>query len=359
MIELMVSLGVFLVVAGAAFSLFFAHAGLYARQQNVAALNITLRNALTQLELDVVNAGNGYYPGPDIASWPIGVTVNNNPPSATCYNPATFTYSATCFDTMTVITVDPTTPPSHPDPAGSSCVATDTSSTLFVDAPPSWTGTPSSFAGQFHTGDTLLLIKSDGSQMATTTLTKDGAMSGTKIHLEHNPTGANVADPLGITTYAATRGAGDPFANKLGNQYCQPDWVLKLSWLQYTVDTTDPTDPKLVRTTAGGVSQIVAEQIVGFKVGATLWNGTSSGDTFDFKNYNYTDYDPSQIRSLLVSVIARTSPNQSGDPAYKNGFDGGNYQIQSLSVVINPRNLSMNDNWGGSEHARRSLRKEK
>jgi prepilin-type N-terminal cleavage/methylation domain-containing protein len=346
MLELLVSLVVFLVVAGAAFSLFFSHAPLFTRQQNLAGLNIVLRNAVTQMELDAVNAGNGYYPGPDVASWPIGVTVNNNPAGSACYDAAAHTYSAGCFDTMTVITVDPNTPPSHPDPSGSSCVATDTNSTLFVDVPaaPAWTGSATQFANLFHTGDQLLVIKSDGSQMTTTTLTKDGQMAGGKVQLVHNPTGASVADPLGITTYAATRGPSDPFSNKLGNQFCQPDWVLKLSWVQYSVDASDPTNPKLTRQVSGAVPQVIAEQVIGFKIGASLWSGTDSGDVYDFKNYNYGDYDPSQVRSLLVSVIARTTPNRAGDNNFRNSFDGGNYQIQSLSVVINPRNLSMNDN---------------
>src|SRR5262249_34219309 len=66
MLEMLVSLVVFMVVAGAAFSLLFAHAPLYSRQQNMAGLNIVLRNAVTQMQIDAENAGNGYYPGPDI-----------------------------------------------------------------------------------------------------------------------------------------------------------------------------------------------------------------------------------------------------------------------------------------------------
>jgi prepilin-type N-terminal cleavage/methylation domain-containing protein len=344
LIELMVSLGVFLVIAGAAFSLFGAHAPLFSRQQNLAGLNITLRNIVTQMELDVVNAGNGYYPGTDIASWPIGVTVNNNPPSPACFNSATLTYTAACFDTMTVITADPLTPPTHPDPSGASCVATDTSSILMVDVPPApWTGSFASYASLFHSGDQLLLIKSDGSQMATTTLTKDGQVAGTKIQLQHNPTGADAADPLGVTTYAATKGASDSFANKLGNQFCQPDWVLKLSWVRYSVDATDPTNPKLTRQLSGNTTEVLAEQIIGFKVGASLWSGTDTGDVYDFKNYNYGDYDPSQVRSLRISLIGRTPPSQFSDANFHNSFDGGSYQIQSMSIGINPRNLSMND----------------
>lgn len=346
MIEMLVAMLVFLVVAGAAFSLFFSHAPLFTRQQNTAGLNIVLRNAVTQMEIDAVNAGNGYYPGPDVASWPIGITINNNNGAGGCYDATAHSYSSGCFDTMTVITVDTNVPPAHPDPSGSSCVATDTNSTLFIDAPPAptWTGSATQYASNFHTGDQLLLIKSDGSQMATTILTKDGLMSGAKIQLQHNPTGDSIADPLGITTYAASKGSGDPYSNKLGNQFCQADWVLKLSWVQYSVDASDPTNPKLTRVVSGGAPQVIAEQIIGFKVGATLWNNNDSGDVYDFKNYNYSDYDPSQVRSLLVSLIARTTPNRAGDTNFRNSFDGGNYQIQSLSVAINPRNLSMNDN---------------
>jgi len=58
----MVSLAVFLVIAGAAFSLFATHAPLFTRQQNISGLNISLRNAVTQMELDAVNAGNGLLP---------------------------------------------------------------------------------------------------------------------------------------------------------------------------------------------------------------------------------------------------------------------------------------------------------
>lgn len=344
MIELMVATLVFLVIAGAAFSLFSNHAPLFTRQQNIAGLNITLRNAVTQMELDTVNAGNGYYPGPDIASWPIGITINNQAPSGTCYNAAAHTYSASCFDTLFILGIDPSIPPTHPNPPGNSCVATDTSSILWADPPPAseYSGSASQFASLFNNGDQLLIIKSDGSQMATTTLTKAGSQSGGKIQLQHNPTGASTTDPLGITTYFASLGTGDP-NNKLGNQFCNTDWILKLKYTQYSVDATDPTNPKLMRTTENGTTDVVAEQVIGFKVGATLWANSDSGDIYKFNNYNFAAYDPSQIRSIVVSLIGRTPPNRTGDITFKNSFDGGNYQIQSLSVVINPRNLSMND----------------
>jgi hypothetical protein len=29
---------------------------------------------------------------------------------------------------------------------------------------------------------------------------------------------------------------------------------------------------------------------------------------------------------------------------FKNAFDNGHYQVQGIAVVVNPRNMSMNDN---------------
>src|SRR5258705_13974473 len=52
LIELMVSLAVFLVIAGAAFSLFGAHAPLFSRQQNMAGVHITLPHNVPQKEME-------------------------------------------------------------------------------------------------------------------------------------------------------------------------------------------------------------------------------------------------------------------------------------------------------------------
>jgi hypothetical protein len=111
------------------------------------------------------------------------------------------------------------------------------------------------------------------------------------------------------------------------------------------VDASDSADPKLVRSTNSASPEILAEQIIGFKIGASLWNGTATGasDYYKFNNYSCNAYDPSQIRALRVSPIARTSPTFASEFNFHNSFDNGNYQIQALSVGINPRNLSMND----------------
>jgi hypothetical protein len=114
--------------------------------------------------------------------------------------------------------------------------------------------------------------------------------------------------------------------------------VLKLSPITYQVDATDPTDPKLTRT-QGGQTNVIAEQIIGFKVGAAVWNGTTDVTySFDASTYNH---DWSLIRAVRVSMIGRTPADSTNN--FRNSFDGGAYKIESVSVVINPRNLSMND----------------
>jgi prepilin-type N-terminal cleavage/methylation domain-containing protein len=336
MIELMVSVALFIVIGGTAFSLFSQHAPLFTRQQNLTGLNITMRNAVAQMQMDIVNAGTGYYPGTNFPDWPIGITIQNNPASTSCFNSATHTYTATCFDTLNVIAMDPTTPPSHPSDIGSNCVST-TSSVLFANPP---TGiTAATLASYFHSGDQVLLVKSDGSQMTTTILSKDGKVSGGKVQLQHNPTagdGSNLSsdDPLGITTNPS---------NKLGTSFCTNDWIMKLAPVTYAVDATDPTDPKLTRKQNGSID-VIAEQVIGFKVGATIWNSASNTSSafysFDASSYAY---NYSLIRSVRLSMIGRTAPNQSGGSSFQNSFDQGNYQIQAISIAVNPRNLSMRD----------------
>jgi type II secretory pathway pseudopilin PulG len=336
MIELLVSVAMFVVIGGAAFSLFKQHAPLFTQQQNLTGLNITMRNAVAQMQMDIVNAGTGYYPGTNFPDWPIGITIQNNLPNTSCYNATNHTYSATCFDTLNVIAMDQNTPPSHPSDIGSNCVST-TSSVLFASPPTGMAA--ATLASFFHSGDQVLVVKSDGSQMTTTILSKDGKVSGGKVQLQHNPTagdGSNPpsADPLGITTNPS---------NKLGTSFCTDDWIMKLAPVTYAVDTSDPTNPKLTRK-QNGSTDVIADQVIGFKIGATIWNSAAntSSDFYAFDASSY-GHNYSLIRSVRLSVIGRTAPNQSGGSSFKNSFDQGNYQIQAISVAINPRNLSMRD----------------
>lgn len=343
LVEMMIAVAVFLIIGGAAINLVSKHAPLASSAQNQLGLNMALRNAIAQMEVDVANAGTGYYPGANIATWPIGVTIVNAPQAAACNTAANFRYGANCFDTLNVIAADPNTPPSHPQDIGANCVST-TSSNLFTV--PIGTETLADLASHFKSGDQLLVIKSDGSQMTTTTLTADGQVTGGKVKLQHNPTGADgtSGDPFNITTAANL--------NKLGIQFCETDWVLKLNPITYRVDLTNPDDPKLVRQQSGN-TDVIAEQVIGFRVGASVRVGTAD-QPYNFNsagtsaadgctsNCGYED-DWSQIRAVRISLLGRTPPNADLTSRYQNSFDGGPYKIQGVSVTINPRNLSMSD----------------
>src|SRR5690348_2219477 len=187
LVELLVAVAIFMIIGGAAIGLVRKHAPLFTTQQQQTGLNIALRNAAAQMQIDVVNAGTGYYQGVNIPSWPIGVTIINNPPATSCFDATTHTYGPTCFDAMNVIAIDSNTPPSNPQDIGANCVST-TSSSLFIT--PIGGTTLNQLAADFQSGDEVLLVKQDGSQMTTTVLTSDGQVTGGKIKLAHNPTGA-------------------------------------------------------------------------------------------------------------------------------------------------------------------------
>ena len=347
LVELLVAAFVTVLICGAALALFSKHAPLFNQQQNLAGLNIQIRNAVSQLQLDTINAGSGYYQGINIPDFPIGLTIQNHT-TTPCNTPATLTYGPNCFDQLNIVAVDSSAPPSHPTDIGTNCVSS-TSATLFAN--PISPTTAAQLAADFNNGDQLLLVNSDGSQMTSVTLTKDGSVSGSKVQLQHNPTGAdgtNASDPAYI--------AVNP-NNKLGTTFCNSDWILKISPITYKVDTSTPSDPKLIREQPSGSTNdvVVAEQIIGFKVGAITWNSctpscaSDDGSTYNYDSSTYVSggvaqaYNFSLIRSVQMELIGRTNPNPDPSYVYRNGFDKGPYQIQSVSVVVNPRNLTMSN----------------
>ena len=64
-------------------------------------------------------------------------------------------------------------------------------------------------------------------------------------------------------------------------------------------------------------------------------------------NYDYlnTDYnsDYTLVRAVRVTIIGRTTPSTDPTYTYRNPFDLGAYQIRGSSIIVNPRNLTMND----------------
>ncbi len=364
-LELLIATVVFVVIAGAALTLFSVQQPLLNRQQNFAGLNIAMRNTVAQIQLDVANAGTGYYPGTNFPDWPVGVTIVNSNPSSACNTPATFTYSSTCFDTLNVIATDPNTPPAHPDNGGftftgTDCIAT-TASPMYV-YPPTGT-TAATLAGDYHNGDQLLLVDTTNSKITTILLSGmtgtggTATTSGVGVKLTFNATnsdGTNTAtnDPLAVTTCLVSTTpcpVGD-LNPKLNTSFCSTDWILRLAPITYQVSTATPSNPQLTRT-QGGTTSVLAEQVIGFKVGAVAWNVTDDTIPYSYFASNASTASPVGysnewwlIRSVQIALIARTTPNPGASYTYRNGFDGGPYQIESEIATVNPRNLSMNNN---------------
>ena len=374
LIELMISITVFLVIGAAAMSLFKQHASLFNDQQYQIGLNVSLRNALAQMENDVVNAGTGWYNAANnVASWPIGVKiVNNTAGGATCHPAGTSTYNTACFDTLSLIVPDPTTPPGQvyvapgtpgcATPATTGTTGTGTATMTISPVAPSTQA--QLLTGLIANSQVIFIhVGTSGTLMTTAVLSQAASASGTNVLLTFgatlangtNPTATN--DPLNLTTTANV----DPalVSTTLTNSFCSgTDWVVKVAPITYSVDaTTTPTNPTLTRT-ENGVANPIASQIIGFKLGAStvVLNGlniTGSSGAYCYNAASTTSpcYDNQfdQIRSIRISLIGRTPPglysnsNVYSPTMFTNSFDGQPYKIQALSIIVNPRNLSMND----------------
>lgn len=379
LLELMITAVLLVLISGAALALFSRQQPLFNQQQNQSGLNIAVRNAVSQLQLDIVNAGSGTLLGPNMPNPPVGISISNSIPSSPCNNATTFSYGSNCFDQLNVIAADPSTAPAHPDngsfiPSGTNCVVS-TSSPMYLYPP---TGTTvaiaTAYAASFHTGDELLLLNVGGTQYTTVLLTANGSVftngtnSGVKLTFSAtNTDGTNSAanDYLFLTqTSYTTSASGNPYVGT--TQFCSPDWVVRLAPITYSVDTSNAANPQLVRTEGGAVTSpctapacsVLAQQVIGFKVGAALWATTDDCGIYNYYASNPIGVPPLcdagantsgynnefwLIRSIQISLIGRTTPNLSPTYTYRNGFDNGPYQIESVSVVVNPRNLSMNN----------------
>jgi prepilin-type N-terminal cleavage/methylation domain-containing protein len=378
LIELTIAITVFLVIGAAAMSLFKMHASLFSDQQYQIGLNVSLRNALAQMENDVVNAGTGWYNSANnVASWPIGVKIVNNVAGGTTCHPAnSATYTSSCFDTLSLIVPDPTTPPGQvyvapgtpgcATPATTGTTGSGTSTmTIAPVAPTTQAQLLSGYqtGGGFTVGSQVIFVHvgTSGTLMTTAILTAASA-SGGNVLLTYgatkndgtNPTASN--DPLDLTTTANV----DPalISTTLTNSYCSgTDWVVKVAPIRYWVNTATATNPTLTRT-ENGIDNPIASQIIGFKIGAStvVLNGTAVSGSSGAYCYNAASttspcYDNQfdQIRSIRISLIGRTPPNiyinsnANATTMFANSFDGQSYKIQALSIIVNPRNLSMND----------------
>jgi len=365
LVELLVAMFIFGVISASAFGLMAQHQPLFNQQQIQASLNISMRNAIAQLQTDIVNGGSGYYNNLNVPNWPVGVVINNNVVASTGDCHSGITYGANCFDSLTVIVSDPTTTPVNPIASTSGtipssanagkCVAntTDThANTKIYLLPPSGV-TAATYAGSFFSGDQILLVRSDGSYYTTVALSANAATAvvgtTTYVVLTHNT----------VTNTNGTNAASDDVtgmsvnsSDQTGSTFCDTDWVLRLKPVEYDVDISTASDPKLRRTVlekgntvANGIT--LAEQVIGFKVGASLVNGTTDTPTYNFDSSTFkinsgaAGYDYTMVRSVMISLVGRTPPVEDPTYVFRNSFDGGPYQIQGISIVVNPRNMSM------------------
>lgn len=375
LLELLVALAIFTVIGGVAFRLFRQQQSSYSMQEGQVGLNLALRNAVSQMQMDLANAGSGYFQGINIPTWPVGVTIVNNivGNGNSCYHSAQKAYGPTCFDQINVIAAaNPSAfpPVNATDSSGGASPTANCSDTSTGSAygQPAAGLTLAQTAAKFLKYDQLLFLNSTGQKITSVVLTQNAAVSGSAVLFTFNATNSDgtnsvANDPLAITS---CNGAHPCSAgNKLSTQFCGADWILKLAPVTYeicagpgspapcdqTAGSPDIADPKLMRV-QNGTASLVMDQVIGFKVGAAIWNSTSSSSStqyiYDASAYtnqtpNDMAYNYTLVRSVRISLIARTTP--SSDPSYKfrNAFDQGSYQVQGIAVVVNPRNLSMND----------------
>lgn len=395
LVELLVATAVFLVIAGAAFSLFDQHVTLATHQQNLSSVNIGLRNAMTQLEIDLSGAGQNLLSSVPGAGQPfsLGVIVNNSVPgtAAACApNTSNWSYPvpSACYDSLTIINAKACPVLDIEDP-GNSQESLSSSSIMWGDDPnnPGDGPTQTADASCFKSGDEVIVVQlpSGGQQqvqcdsgpftycMAAVVLTKDAQVSGGKIQLQHNPTGSG-SDPLGILLNASGN-TNFSKANAINTDFSNGAYIIDIgdgsTAVTYAVQTNpaNAQDPQLVRCAGtvctGANQQILTDQVIGFKVGAALWDNAQNGAT-DLANYFYDaskycndavngadctqtpppnndPYDFTLVRALRISMIGRTRPNADLGLVNKNGLDNGPYLVQQAAVVVDLRNLSNPD----------------
>ncbi len=191
-----------------------------------------------------------------------------------------------------------------------------------------------------------------GPKMTTVVLTSlVGDVQGASIHMTHNLTDAAGVPPVVPDAFGIITLGDEPKC--ISDFDPNQDYAMRITGVTYTVDNSDPTNPKLVRiplgTAAAGSPNIIAEQIVGFKVGAwtSTWSqpkATANDPTAsNFYSFDSTQYnkDWTAIRAVRINLVGRTPPSSDPTHPFTNSYDGGSYQTQAISVVINPRNLSM------------------
>jgi prepilin-type N-terminal cleavage/methylation domain-containing protein len=348
LIELMIAMAIFMIVGGAAVSLVRRHEVLFTSSQNQAGVNIALRNSVAQIQTDVVNAGSGYYPGSSMPFWPVGITATGTAgDDAPCK--ASGVWVPACFDTLTVLTADPAVPagqPSaNPDGTGTFNVgATTLYLTFTINQTPALTAPQlttllNQWAPKYAPNTEILLVQggTDKPKILPLVIGAAGATVTANNTLAVQVSNA-ATDNLGIMD----TGDASLFNNlSFGPTAADPtprDYVIRLDATKYSVNALN----QLVRLAPGSATpDPIANNIVGFQVQEFAIDPLTAAPAWVKLAIPTADW--STVRAVQVRLVARTPTKNDAGIGFQNSYDNGSYPVQGISVVINPRNLSMNN----------------
>src|SRR5262249_22291523 len=164
-----------------------------------------------------------------------------------------------------------------PFPAAT-CVLTNSG---FAAVTPPTVGT---VAASYPLNSELLFLNTTGNQFTTARLTGAVGGAGGLINLSYTATDATgiwAADPLKISSQAMPSNSTD----QLSDQFCAGSYVVPLTQTTYTVDNNN----QLYRQQTGGNQDIVADQIIGFKIGLSQFdNKNISSGAYLYDNSYFT-----------------------------------------------------------------------
>jgi prepilin-type N-terminal cleavage/methylation domain-containing protein len=397
LVEMMIALLVFLVIALTAVSLVRTQIATFLSQQSQSQVNIGMRNALGQIEMDAAEAGSGFFPNINVPGSPIGITLTTGDNTGG---------TNAAYDTLTIISFDTSTlaSPSSNSNGSAGCVNTSTATSLYLLPQASGT-TAATLSANLRQADEVLLVRSyidpnlGFPLIGSVTLSQASSSNGTTVQVTYT---SSLQKPAGglpqftipgnpPTTYTPTpyvdpadnfRITYDP-SDKLSNDgtFCSTNSgnaddarAVKMTPIRYAVNpatlqltrcqaNANNPAPACYTNPADSSATVVAEHVLSFKVGVMLWQDCNSdiyaagtctlnGNTYnasatDAASYAYNSYGPSLctdtankcdfslIRSIKVSMIVQT-----GNAILLNS---NAVATEAASVVINPRNLSMHD----------------
>jgi prepilin-type N-terminal cleavage/methylation domain-containing protein len=354
LIELMVAMAVFVIIAGVAFSLFGKHEAYAMRQEGLSSVNIGLRNAISQMQMDLAGSGENLLANVHSVSvqpFYAGIIVQNNVPGTApncAPNQSNWSYPvpSACYDGLTIINPKICNGTASPvltlsDNAGGENLSV--SSIMFADDPNNpGNGTSLNFdQGCFQNGDEVLVVQPQNTTaqpqcpanycMTVVTLTKNAQVAGNKIQLQHNPTGAGgtaancpgatCTDPLGII-YNQYSSSGTNYTNALGAGFSNGAFIVDLGTggtdISYAVQNNpaDPADPQLIRCNTplalciAGAGQVLTDQVIGFKIGAALADGKTNGTDIASYFFNAAGY----CNESINNADCNADPPPNNDP---------------------------------------------